>query len=129
VLGVAAATVLVVRQGLADHERDDARHSLRSDPGAALASARRSLDFDPSSVDSRWLEGAALARFGEADAAEASLRRAARQEPENFVAWTLIGDLATRRGERAAAHAAYLRARSLNPRDPDVRLAVRRSAR
>ncbi len=126
---VFAATVLVVRQGIADHERDMARDDLAKNPAATLRDARHSLDFDPTAVESHYLEAAALARFGAAGPADAALHKAAREEPDNFVTWTLIGDLATRRGRRAEALGAYRRASTLNPLDTGLRASVRRSAR
>ena len=126
---VFVATVLVVRQGIADHERDTARNDLPRAPAAALDEARRSLDFDGTSVESRWIEAAALARFHAAAPSDAVLHEAAREEPDNFVTWTLIGDLATRRHRRREALAAYRRASALNPLDAGLRASVRRSER
>jgi hypothetical protein len=133
-LGALAATVLVLaavgfgRRLVVEHAVTDARQAVATDPAAALRLANRALGLDGDDMDAYYVKAGALARFGDPAPAIATLRAALRREPGNFVTWALLGDLETRAGRRAAARRAYVRAAALNPRDPALRLAVRRAS-
>jgi Flp pilus assembly protein TadD len=72
------------------------------------------------------LRAAGFARLHAFAPTLADVKRAIALEPRNWVTWALLGDLLTRRGDRARARSAYRRAVALNPRNADLRSALRR---
>ena len=111
-----AAADLVGRLAFADHDRIQARDSLRADPLEALRLANESLALNPDSLPALEVKSAAYGRLGSYRRASALLREAARLEPHDHLPWALLGDLAVRRGHLKAARRYYRRSSRLNPK-------------
>ena len=128
-LGVAIAVCLAVlfcaftlgRLVLAEHERSVATDLLEEDPREALDHAEDALRLEHDSLDSLYVQAAALARLNQYEPARLTLLGAARLEPNDYVPWALLGDLASRRGDLTEARRDYARASDLNPRDEELR--------
>jgi O-antigen ligase len=120
VIALIVAGASLSRQSLADIYRSRAQHELAANPLASLSDADRSLEIEPSSMQSYYLKAAALARFDQGTAAESALNAALEREPRNFVTWVLLGDIDVRLGKLARAGGRYRRAHRLNPRDGDI---------
>jgi cytochrome c-type biogenesis protein CcmH/NrfG len=114
---------------LADHRRTEAATQLRTQPAAALLSAKEAVRLDGQNVDSWVALAAAEARLNRYGAARAALERAAGLEPHNPQPPALLGDLATRAGDHALAAASYTRAARLNPRDTTLAALAREARR
>jgi hypothetical protein len=126
-VGVAAiaAADSVGRLALAEHDRIQARDTLRSDPVEALRLTNDSLALNGDSVPALQAQSAAYARLGEYGKARAALRRAVRLEPHDHLPWALLGDLTVRRGNLRAARRYYRRASRLNPKSDTIKQLVK----
>lgn len=96
-------------------------------PARALGALRTAAALDPWSLQTQYAIATAYAREDDYGGARAALLRAARLEPENFVPPALLGDIAMRAGLPRVAHAEYRRALALDPLEPALRRALRRS--
>jgi UDP-GlcNAc:undecaprenyl-phosphate GlcNAc-1-phosphate transferase len=124
-----AGVVSLSRQGLSERFTREAQRSLASDPHAAVVSADRALELDPSSVPAALTKSAGLRDTGQLDAAQRVLEDAVRQEPANFLPLVSLGDLLVRRGRPGEALKAYSAAADRNPLEPLVSERITRTRR
>jgi O-antigen ligase len=114
------ATIFLARGTVAEQLRTDGQSVLSSNPKAALQDAQDALDWNGSSVPTRYLQAAAYARLGNYGAARGALLEALKDEPNDWVTWALLGDIAVRAHSFAQAKGYYVKAQHLNPREIEL---------
>jgi hypothetical protein len=124
---VAFAVATYVLPWAAARDMEEARRVWPGDPAAAFERLDRARELNFLSAEPDLAAGAISARLGDRDRMRTSFERALARDPRNWYARLELGALAALQGRRAAALEELREAQRLNPRDPTIRLVLRRA--
>jgi hypothetical protein len=126
-LVVAFAAASYVLPWAAARDVKSAKSTWRSDPAGALDRLDRARHLNFLSAEPDTVAGSIAERLGDSSRMRISFERSLERAPKSWLALLELGGLDAVQGRRSSALTRLRRAAELNPRDPLIRLTLRRA--